>query len=291
VSNPFVRALIRFWYVLVLGLAAALVAGVLVVDSISLGVPPKLHPRAKPNYQAQAEMLVDTKRSQFFATARTEQQQQGYHFERTQYRDSKGVTHSKLVQVPNGIKNITVTPEFKTLTFYANLYPTLAKSDDVMRVRRRLYPFLPKNGTVEVQALGAGSASGGRLRTSPLPIDVVVATAKTPVGAMQLAQATATAFRTYVNEQAKGSGDKNPVTIRLLSLPDKAVNTTSSASTLAGLVAVVVFALFAGLALLLDRWFPRRRTVSASGMQRDLDDEDALLEEELQRLRETTRAQ
>jgi hypothetical protein len=293
VSNPYVRALVHYWYILVLGLAVAILASVLVVDTVSVGFPPKLHPRSKPTYQAQAQMLVDTPTGIFFAYQTSQFVTQGYHFERGNVTtNSKGVSHVPLYKVPDGKRIVTSKPDFKTVTFYANLYPTLATSDAVMKVRATLFPHLPKNGTVDVAALGASKATGGRLRTSPLPIDVVTSTAHSPGAAIQLATAQAVAFKTWVDAQAKAGGSANsPVTIRLLTLPNKAVNSTSSRTSIAALIGLVVFAGFAGLAILLDR--SRRRSAPVTGPRRveSFEDEDALLEEELRRLRETTRTQ
>jgi hypothetical protein len=293
VSNPYIRALVHYWYLLVLGLAAGIIAAVLVVDTVKLGVPPKLHPRSKPTYQAQAQMLVDTPKSSFFLTKKSSLQAKGYHYERgTAVTTKGGTTHVPLYKVPDGKQVVTDTPDFKTITFYANLYPSFVTSDAVMKIRAAMYPKLPKNGTLAVQALGASLATGGRLRTSPLPIDVITATAHSPAAAIQLAEATAVAFRAWVADQTKGTTQAdNPVTIRLLTLPQKAVNTTSSRTSIAALVGLVVFAAFAGLAILLAR--SRRRPAPVTGTRRveSFEDEDALLEEELRRLRETTRTQ
>src|SRR5262249_56988919 len=66
--NAYIRPLLRFWWVLALGLCTAAVAGILVVDNVSLGIPPKLKSRATPEFQADAQLIVDSAQGALFRT-------------------------------------------------------------------------------------------------------------------------------------------------------------------------------------------------------------------------------
>jgi len=71
VTNYF-RALLRFWWLPVLGIAVATVAAISVVNRISPSVPPKMTPRSTPTYTASTQALVTNPDKDYFRTSRTE---------------------------------------------------------------------------------------------------------------------------------------------------------------------------------------------------------------------------
>jgi RES domain-containing protein len=261
--NAYVRPLLRFWWVLALGLCVAALAGVLVTDSVKLGVPPKLKTRATPEYQADAQLVVDTASGALFNTGSLRKTPQP---DKTVYqctRDAKGVQHCKYQQVPVPPVVEQVAPNYNLLTQRANLYPSLIEGTPFLNYRDKLFPHLPKHATMTATALGA-TRSGGRIHASPVPIDVITVTAKTPKAALTVANATLQAFGQWIDAQqdAVNTPKSDRVVIRPIVAPTKAINTTASTTTLAGLIAVLVFALFVGLVYVLERAMPRKEKVA-----------------------------
>jgi hypothetical protein len=261
--NAYIRPLLRFWWVLALGLVVALVAGILVTDSVKLGVPPKLKSRSTPEYQADAQLVVDAAAGWLFrsnirvATPQTPKTTR----QCTRPTGSAAqVCKNVTIQQPPTIED--QTPNVNLLVQRANIYPSLIESTPFLAYRDKLYPDLPKGAKMTATALGA-TRSGGRIHESPVPFDVISVTAKTPKGALTVANATLVAFGRWINEQQASAGiaRKDRIVIRPVVAPTKATNITSSTTTLAALIAVLVFGAFVGLVFMLERAFPRRERV------------------------------
>jgi hypothetical protein len=203
--------------------------------------------------------------------------------------DSAGVSHVHFVRVNDGVKIKTAPPNHQQATTFANLYPTLIGSKAAVDLRDKMFPELAKGGTVKAFALGSSQAANGRLRPSPLPIDVIQVQAHNPRKAIDLASKATIAFQRYVAERADRNGSKDsPIVLRILTLPTKAENLSSSKSTLAGLVGALVLGGFVLLTMILERLFPLRRAVldGGPGALPDLAQRegDPLLQAELERL-------
>jgi hypothetical protein len=265
--NAYIRPLLRFWWVLAIGLVVALVAGILVTDSVKLGVPPKLKSRSTPEYQADAQLVVDSAQGWLFRSNIRVATPQPPKTQRQCTRptgSSAQVCKNVVIQQQPTIEDHP--PNIPLLVRYANVYPSLIESTPFLDYRNKLYPDLPKGAAMSATALGA-TRSGGRIHESPVPFDVITVTAKTPKAALTVANATLVAFGRWINEQqaAAGIARKDRIVIRPIVAPDKATNITSSTTTLAALIAVLVFGLFVGLVFMLERAFPRReRIVEAS---------------------------
>jgi hypothetical protein len=296
--NAYIRPLLRFWWVLALGLVVALVAGILVVDKVKLGFPPKLHTRATPQYQADAQLVVDSAQGWLFRSnvrvVTTQPPKPTYRC----IRDAKtGKQTCKTVPVPQEPTIEDQTPNVNLLVSRANIYPSLIESTPFLAYRDKLYPDLPKGATMTATALGA-TRSGGRIHASPVPFDVISVTAKTQKAAVTVANATLNAFSRWIDDQQVSAGiaKKDRIVIRPVVAPTKAVNTTASTTTLAALIAVLVFGLFVALVYMLERAMPRGEKVvtieetpspSASAQQgrREREREDVLVGPEYSRAR------
>ena len=265
--NAYIRPLLRFWWVLALGLVVALVAGILVTDSVKLAAPPKLKARSTPEYQADAQLVVDSAQGWLFRTNLRVSTPQPAKTQRQCTRptgSSAQVCKNVVIQQEPTIED--QKPNIPLLVQYANLYPSLIESTPFLAYRDKLYPDLPKGAKMTATALGA-TRSGGRIHASPVPFDVISVTAKTQKGALTVANATLVAFGKWINDQQASSGiaRKDRIVIRPIVAPSKATNITASTKTLAALIAVLVFGLFVGLVFMLERAFPRReRIVEAS---------------------------
>jgi hypothetical protein len=289
VENVYLRGPRRFWYLLAAGTLIGIVAAISVVDKVKPGVPPKLHPRTKASYTAQALALVDTKKSLFFVMQKQIVQPGGYHWEKYETTDRQGNTKVRFLKVPDGVTIKITPPNHAQATFYANLYPSLINSPDVVRLRQQLYPHLPK-GTVSSFAVGSTTAASGRLRTARLPIIAITGTAHTKRHAIELAQNSMLAFQRYIAKRGDtsvkaGSGLSDPMLLRILSLPTTARSTKSSQTALAVAVGFLVLGGFVLLTMILERLFPRRERGAEADRAREPDGGDPLLEAELQRLR------
>jgi hypothetical protein len=262
--NAYIRPLLRFWWVLALGLVVALVAGILVTDSVKkLGFPPKLKSRSTPEYQADAQLVVDSARGWLFRSSERVITPQTPKTQRQCTRNSSGAQVCKNYTISQPPTVEDQTPNIPLLVRFANVYPSFIESTPFLNYRDKLYPDLPKNARMSATALGA-VRSGGRIHDSPVPFDVISVTARTPKAALTVANATLTAFGRWINDQqaAAGIARKDRIVIRPVVAPTKAVNTTSSTRTLAALIAVLVFGLFVGLVYMFERAFPRRERVA-----------------------------
>jgi hypothetical protein len=295
--NAYIRPLLRFWWVLALGLVVALVSGILVTDSVQkLGIPPKLKSRSTPEYQADAQLVVDSAQGWLFRSNIRVSTPQTPKTTRQCTRptgSSAQVCKLYTIQQPPTVEDHT--PNIPLLVRYANVYPSLIESTPFLKYRDKLYPDLPKNASMTATALGA-TRSGGRIHESPVPFDVISVTAKTPKAALTVANATLKAFGRWINDQQAASGiaKKDRIVIRPIVAPTKATDITASTTTLAALIAVLVFGLFVALAYMLERAFPRRErivdtspvpTMPSPADRRERDREDVYVGSEYSRAR------
>jgi hypothetical protein len=282
VDNPYLRGPRRFWYLIAVGAIVAIAAAVSVVDTVKLGLPPRLTPRTKPQYQAQAQAIVDTNPSMFFVLSHQTIEPQGYHDEKYVTTNAQGVSTVHLVKVPDGIKIKTSPPSSGVATNLANTYPNLINSAAVVALRQQLYPDLPKGGQVTSYSLGSSTATTGRFRASPLPVVVIQGTAHSAKRAVELTNAATLSFEKFIAQKGdrNGSPRASKIVLRTLSLPAHARLTTTSKRPVAAVVGILVLGGFVLLTMILERLFPSRREDEAN-----VEDGDPLLEAELRRLR------
>ena len=257
--NTYLRALLRFWWLPVLGLAIAAVAAISVTHKIGLSVPPKLTPRSTPTYTATTNLLVDANNRPFLRTTVTKKEPSTQSIQIYNYRDSAGKLHTARIPVMQPGRTITQAPDPKPLIAFANLAPQYIESDPVTALRIRKFPQLGADpGSVTARAIGS-VIGNNKFKTSPIPAIQITATADTPRGAINLAQATVQAFQDWLTRQEKAIPQAQRIVVNQLQVPYKATASSSSSKSLSAVVFLVVLGAFALLAGMLDRAFPRRR--------------------------------
>jgi hypothetical protein len=283
------HALRRYWWLVAIGVVVAVLAAVESVDSVGLGVPPKLKPRTKPSYTATAQFLVGDP-TEYLRTLDTITTPQPKRVQLVHEHLSNGATKtiSKLVPV-SPIVSVR-PPDFKTLATVANTYPQIVEGTAVALRRTALLRAHgidhPVNGKVSAKTVGS-QQSANKFRASPLPIVEIDATANKAKTAMLLANTTFQAFQQWLTTTQQNATPPVPKSQRIeissLQSADKAVSSSSGSKSLGIVVFAVVLAAFVVLAILLDRL---RRTPEEP--QRPLADDDwttAADEELLQRER------
>jgi len=255
-GNQYVRALKRFWWLLVLGLGIAAIAAIAAVARIDFfSVPPSLEKRAQVVYTASARLLVTSSEAPYFRTTVT--------------RELPGGEGEPTTQTFAG------APDIGTLISTANLYPILIESDEVQQLRQEMAGPLP--GAITTRAIYEVN-SPSRFELSQVPVVEIYAHSNTYAGAVDLAQATVEAFMAYVDQtqDEAGLGREERILLQEIQRPDGAVASGGASLSLPLMLFVVVAAAFVVLAILLDRLFPfglalPRRWRAAPGPADDAD--------------------
>lgn len=246
--NDHVRSLLRFWWVLVIGLAVAQVAAIMAVYKVDLStLPPELTERQQPSYSAQGRLLVTDNDAPHLRSKLTTEQ--------VVPPTGDGGTR--------GTIPVTQPPDTATLIQAANVYPSLIDSDPVAALREEL--FGPTPGTLRTQALYAVSTAS-RFTPSRVPVIQMIGVADTPQQAIQLVDRTGQAFVAWMKrEQDKRKiAETQRIAVTPLQTPKSATEFGGPSSTLPVLVFGVVLMAFVALALSLDRLFPRRQVETVS---------------------------
>jgi hypothetical protein len=235
--NQYVRALRRFWWLLLLGTSIAVVAAVASVYRLDFSsIPPDVQKRAQVTYTASARLLVTSSDAPYFR--------------RTVYTR---VTNADGSLGEPGFA--TGPPDLGTLISNANLYPLLIESDEVQALRQKMHGLIP--GSVTAHAIYA-VASPNRFELSEVPVIEVFAFSGSYSAAVDLAQGTVDAFTEYV-EREQDQADLEPeerILIRELERPNGAVASQDSSRTLPLMLFVAILAAFVALAVVLNRIYP-----------------------------------
>ena len=239
--NTTAGALVRFWWLILLGvLAGAAAAGAIY----------KLEAPAK--YTATSQVFVNSPGQLYLRTQQTTVTPQP---SRTRPVRGKSGVVLKSVQQPATSSN--GSPDTETLVNAANLYPLLIQSDRIKKLRIALIGQVP--GTVKANALNATTNSFGVFRPSSLPVVEVVATSKFPGDAQQLANGTVRAFQTWLLKEQRGAGIPSAQRITVAQLQAAKVTTTGGPTYgLPLFIGGLVFLGFCGLAVIADNAKPRR---------------------------------
>jgi hypothetical protein len=251
--NPYLQALLRFWWILALGLLVASLAAVTMQYRVDLSsLPPTLTERSQPTYVTAARLLVTSSEVPYLRTS----------ISRPVDTVSPGGAAPPPAQLAQEDR-----PDLGILVRAANLYPLLIESDAVAALRDRLVG--PQRGTVSAQAIFSVT-NPNRYEPSTLPVMEIFAASDSPQGAIALAQGTVDAFRRYIRNQQ----DRANLVLReriLLEQIQKPRSVTATGGGSLGLPILVVFALlaaFATLAVLLDRIFPLRPSAPVERLDR-----------------------
>ena len=231
-GNQYLRALRRFWWLLVLGLGVAAIAAILSVyrvDLSSMG----LEKKAQLTYTASSRLLVTSDEAPYVRHSIT--------------RDVAGADGST--------QEYTSAPDIGTLISAANLYPILIESDEVAKIRDEMAGPLP--GSVTTRAIYEVN-SPSRFELSQVPVVEVFGHAGTAGGAVAITQATVEAFRAYVDESQDAAGlrKQERILVQEIQQPAGAAASGGSSASLPLMLFVLIAAAFFALAILLDRLFP-----------------------------------
>ena len=238
--NPHAAPYVRFWWLVVIGVIVAGLAGTAVVYHIEPGMPPKLTERTPPSYSATAILMLTSKEQPLVRIGVTT------------------VTPRGPGGAPGPPDVETSPPGLDTLVEAANLLPLTIQSDAVTDLRRERVGDLP--GTVTASALYAHETPAGGIEPSDVPAIEVKAESPTPTDAVQLVRGTTSAFGTWLREQQDEA--KVPEAQRIFFVQLNAPTAARNSKTPYGLALLVGAAVLVGFALLiaaLHRLFPQKQ--------------------------------
>ncbi len=274
ITAAVVRPLARFWWLPVLGLAIAVLAGVQVLDQFRPGWPPRLVERSPQKYTATALLFVDRPDHPFFTTRQIETSPAGQSVRLVCPQTSSGVRKCVYVVEPIPETNHSVAPDTTTSITNANIYPLLIESDQLLAYRDKRFPGLPA-GTVSATAYGARDLTptgtttargGGRGGFTPshFPLVEVTATSQSRASAGTVAAATAQAFVEYVDAQQTSQAvpKAQRIDVEILKAPPLGVAAGSSDIPKAFLAAIATMLGCLILPFVLDAAMPPRRRIS-----------------------------
>jgi hypothetical protein len=258
-TNPYVRSLLRFWWVVVIGLVVAQLFALLVVFQVDFSsIPPKLTERSKPTYTATGRLLVNSPQVPYVRISVTSEAP----------APTGGTPLS--TGTPTGPQNQTVliseVPETQTLVRAANFYPLVIEGDEVEALREEVlgkkFGGLVR-GRVQAQATYS-FVSRNRVESGSVPVIDLAGTADSPKDAVTLVQSTIEAFQNWVVSEQKRAKVKpiDRILIEPLQTPRGAVAVGGTSKVFPLLVFVAVAMAFGALAILLDRVFPVRPVVT-----------------------------
>jgi len=274
ITASLVRPLARFWWLPVLGLAIAVLAGVQVLDQFRPGWPPRLVERSPQQYTATALLFVDRPDHPFFSTRQIETSPAGQIVRLVCPQTSSGTRKCEYVVEPIPETNHSVPPDTETPITNANIYPLLLESDQLRAFRDKRFPDLPAGsvsatayGSRDLTPTGATTQRGGNrggFTPSHYPLVEVTATSQSRAGAGTIAAATAQAFVEYVQAQqtAQAVPKNQRVDVEILKAPPLGVEAGSSEVPKAFLAALATMLGCLILPFVLDAAMPQRRRVS-----------------------------
>lgn len=235
-TGTYRRTFARFWWILLLGVLLAGLAGVAVV----------VNERDQRTYLASTRMLVTSSEAPYFRIGTTD------FIEAPQPESTNGEEQTRGAPVL-----VTDTPDTATLIQAANLYPLLIESDQVQSTRERM--FGPLAGNVSARAIYA-VATPGRFELSDVPVIELTAEAQTGGEAIALSEASSKAFIRWISQQQETAGveESERIVVEQLRTPQQAIASGETPITLVGLVGLAVMGAFVALAVALDRIFPRK---------------------------------
>ncbi len=235
-GSPVTAALRRFWWLLAVGGVVGLLAAVSMVYEI-----PSFEQRDGRTYTAQSRLFVTSPEGQYVRLSVPREIETGAD------GGSTSGGGPAVTQVP---------PNVQPLLAAANLYPLIIVSDDVTRLRTKMFGRLP--GRVTANAFSAVSTPQ-RFSPAQLPVVDIFATSSTPKQAITLANATADAFGRWIRIEQNRAGLKPPerILIREIQVPQIAIPSAGPSWGVPMLVAFALVAAFGFLAVVLDQLYPR----------------------------------
>ena len=232
--SPVLKAVRRFWWLLAIGLIAGAVAAAALVKR-----------QPAPIYTASDTVLVWSPSAPYLRTAQTQ----------TTQTPAKGTARKGKKPVPSTSTTI-VPPNTQVLVNAANLYPMFIQSDEIRKLRVKLYGAVP--GKVTASAFASSTNTYGVYHPSPLPLITVKTTSKRPAAAAKLAADTVHAFGIWIVRRQRNSGIPKSQRITIEQLRVRVQSSSNSKLGLPLFAGVLVLLAFCALAVLVDRVRPRR---------------------------------
>jgi hypothetical protein len=250
--NKYLRPVVTYWPVLLIGLVFAAVIGTEMVATIKPALPPKVKLRNPPTYTATQVLLVNSAQNPLVRTAITSVVPKPDKVSVQHARGAGASGSGTVTKVPQSPSVSVHAPDISVLVRAANLYPRLIMSDQVTAVRTKMFGH--SQGRVQAAALNSFQTPT-KYRASSFPMIEIQATAKHPKAAIKLAEHTSAAFGAWLTTSQAKAGVPVPERILVQDLvrPTKATSSGGSKLGLPLFVGFVVLLLFAGIAIALDR--------------------------------------
>jgi hypothetical protein len=255
------RALVRFWWVAIVGIVLAGVVFVFATYTVEMGMPPKLTARAKSTFTSSTQLLITSKGEPYLSS--TNVNAKIVKLGEVTTTDTSGTTTGTQTQASTYDSGSGADGDLQRLVEIANSLPPRVTSDTVTRLRNQRFGRI--NGTVNAVNPYAFSGAGG-FREGPLPFIKVTGTASTPQDAIDITNQTAVAFINWFKARQVANQIK-PASRVLVEQVNSAGSATAQGGSkpLLGVAAGLLVLLgTAGLALALDRLIPRRRAPRAA---------------------------
>lgn len=250
------RALVRFWWVAIVGIALAGLVFVFATYRVTLGVPPKLEARSQPTYSASTQLLITSTKDPYLSAANVNNKVVRLNKNSEATTDP---TTGEPIAPSYGYDNSGADGDLQRLVEIANSLPPRVTSDPVIKQRNEMFPRI--DGSVTAVNPYAFSGAGG-FRSGPLPYIKITGTAKSKQDALDITNFTAVAFKKWFEErQVAGktkSGDR--VLVEQVNSARQAIAQGGSKPLLGVAAALLVLLGAAGFALALERLIPRRAT-------------------------------
>lgn len=236
--SAYLPALRRFWWLIVVGVIFAALAGAASVYKL-----PSFEARDQPVYTATARMLVTGANAPYFRTAVT----------RTDASETTPANRNAAAAAAPQ----TSAPDVTTLIRAANTFPLIIESDQVGAVREAMFGPAPEGAFASANAIYQ-VATPGRFRLSEIPVVQVFGTAGSPQAAILFTKQTTDAFMRYLKQQQNAAGipPKQRIVIQAIRTPYEAVPSRTTSRSLAVLVFFAVSLAFCLLAIVLDKLNP-----------------------------------
>ncbi|MDX6598368.1 MAG: hypothetical protein QOE87_2255 [Gaiellales bacterium] len=253
------RALVRFWWVAIVGILLAGLVFVFATYKVTLGVPPKLEARAQSTYTASTQMLITSKRDPYLSAANVNNKVIKYPSGTTDTTTgtTTGTTGTTAPTQTYGYDNSGADGDLQRLVEIANSLPPRVTSDPVINLRNKDYRRI--DGSVTAVNPYAFSGAGG-FRSGPLPYIKINGTANSPQDAVDITNTTALAFKKWFEARQVQGGTKiaDRVLVEQVNSANSAVAQGGSKPLLGVGAALLVLLGAAGFALALERLIPRR---------------------------------
>jgi hypothetical protein len=254
------RALVRFWWVAIVGILLAGLAFVFATYKVSAGFPPELEARAQSTYSASTQLLITSKRDPYLSAANVNNKVIPYP---TTTSTTTVTASGETVTTPSqnyGYDNSGADGDLQRLVEIANSLPPRVTSDPVIKLRDSKFPRIP-GGTVTAVNPYAFSGAGG-FRAGPLPYIKITGTARTPQDALDVTNTTAVAFKEWFEARQVASQTKvnDRVLVEQVNSAVNAIPQGGSKPLLGVAAGFLVLLGAAGFALALERLIPRRST-------------------------------